>query len=1003
MLRFLVAFLPVCLAAQPVISNIRSDGISHSSLRLTWDHDQPIPCPGYDCVRIRYGETTNSEAEPGGGILRNGTGTVSELDMTGNVTGLKAGTLYHFCPQARLTSGGTWSTCVDFTETTLAAPAVHPAYPVAPSTFSTAYPDTSGYAAVTVASNCSDLQTKLNTAAAALPAGGTVVTIPVGTICTGQYVLPTNGAAKAFAYTLVDVANDWIDLTSHGFVDDQKIRFSRYSGCLPNSSVYPPGLNCNFAGIKWATDYYAKKINDNRFQILDAPAGAVIDLTTQGTGTNYVMAWPPPSNWIVVRTSTADASFIPEGARAAPAWSSKMATIRPSTHGMNWNYVSVLPNPFATNFRFTGIEFTHPDDSAAADTSVDPPGYYGLFGTEPSSANIVLDRCYIHGLGFPNRLYRAIYQFDGENMAIIDSHLEHLDWWHPYRSPSTAARLTKASGTLVTIGAGTYYGGNVNSLIAAGGVSITITGGTATGTGYIYFSMLYTLHVLLPTGMTATCTGYSPCTVSTMGSPAYPVDANSRVAGAPLGTIEFTAGAVASVTDTEAPSTGVSEGAQSFIAGNGPGPFIIQNNSISGTGIPMHFDDSGSSIFVGHDYTIRRNTFTAPLSQAFGSSWSDNKWYGHRNHLEWKSGQRILVDGNHFSNNFADISAGFALVFTPRSGGYVTDVKVSNNTFYRNASPLLLYGAIDSYPPVSKPGLRYQVVNNLFAENDGYKYRNFQAVPGGVPGIQITTGYGMEDLRIEHNTFYDNRGYASDFLHVVQVPVEGVHIADNLIWLNGWGLSPESQSANTPSCTGNEKTFMDCNFTSGPGTTSYTFSSNTLLPGWVNNEIPSGAQDPTTVAAAFAGLPGLSVVTGADVPARAAVVQWSDAANLNFRLNTASPYRSGLTYPAGDGLDRGADFDALNVAQGLVTQPRALNITTTAADIYFRAPDVSTYCYVLYGTGTDITAYARTPDAAPATRNRSIGLSGLTTGTTYNYVVACARASTQPTGHFTTQ
>ena len=59
------------------------------------------------------------------------------------------------------------------------------------------------------------------------------------------------------------------------------------------------------------------------------------------------------------------------------------------------------------HWRFVGIEFTHADNSAGAQTTTDPIPYFGFFNTRRTAANIIFDRCYIHGLGFPNRIYRA--------------------------------------------------------------------------------------------------------------------------------------------------------------------------------------------------------------------------------------------------------------------------------------------------------------------------------------------------------------------------------------------------------------------------------------------------------------------------------------------------------------------------------------------------------------------------------------------------------------------
>ena len=964
---------------QPVVSNIRADGVSHSSLRLLWDNSTSI-----NKVRVRYGLTTNYEGGAGGGILQYGTGTYQQAGATETVSGLAPGTTYHFCPQSSSDGGSTWSACVDFAQATGALPSPHPAVPVAPTTFTTDYPSTTGYTAVTVASDCSDLQSQLNAAATRQTTGGTVITIPHGTVCSAaSYTMPTNGNANTFQSTAVNTSTDQITLIAHGFTDQQKVRLVNSGGCLPTLASFPPGLNCHFAGILWGTDYYIKYVDADTFQLSATAGGPAISLTDQGNGTDVIMAWPPPSNWVVVTT---DGTLTPEKVRVSPAFQPQMATIsNPTRFNYNGNFLFA---DAATNWRFVGIEFTHADFSADANTTADPPGVYGMIASNPSAGNIILDRCYIHGLGYPNRLYRAILAFDGENMGIIDSYLEKLDWWHPYRSPNGGWNPSSPDSAHVSITAGTYYYGQ--QTVTTTDVTITITSGSASGTGYMQLRMDGTLSVILPTGMTATCSGYSPCSVTTSASPGWVTDANGRVAGTWVGTINLSSGLITSVSNPGEPSTGVTEGAQSFIAGLGPGPFVIQDNYISSTGVPMHFDDSGGGVFFPHDYTVTRNYFTAPLSQIADGPATDHSHYWHRTHLEWKNGQRIQVNGNIFENSFSDVTAGGPLMITPRSGGYITDLDITNNTFRLNGGGLGLAGAIDSYMPVSKPGARYRVANNLMYGENGYIYNTPITAPGGRQGIQMGIGYGAEDIIIRHNTLYDNRGYAADWLHVTQSPIEGIYIADNLIFANTpHPISNESLQYNTPSCTGSDKALMDCDFTSGPGNTSYVGASNTFIPGWNDNRPPVNPIDPAIISTNFNGLPGLSVVTGSDTSTRVAYVQWANpglTTTADFHLQSGSPYAAGGAYPASDATDRGANVDALNQAQGafgaITVTPEGISSATIAAYV----PDAGASCLAAYGTGTDPTAWSRSSVDTANSRSRSISLSGLSTGTYYGQV-----------------
>ena len=120
--------------------------------------------------------------------------------------------------------------------------------------------------------------------------------------------------------------------------------------------------------------------------------------------------------------------------------------------------------------------------------------------------------------------------------------------------------------------------------------------------------------------------------------------------------------------------------------------------------------------------------------------------------MEWKGGQRILVEGNIFEHSFADVNPiGAALVFTPRSGGYVTDVTIRNNTFSQNGGGIAR-PPLDSDNPVSKPLERVSISNNLFHHNDGYQYAAKWAWSPRFTGITLYFGCAAADLQFDHNT-----------------------------------------------------------------------------------------------------------------------------------------------------------------------------------------------------------------------------------------------------------
>ncbi len=135
---------------------------------------------------------------------------------------------------------------------------------------------------------------------------------------------------------------------------------------------------------------------------------------------------------------------------------------------------------------------------------------------------------------------------------------------------------------------------------------------------------------------------------------------------------------------------------------------------------------------------------------------------------------------------------------------------------------------------------------------------------------------------------------------------------------------------------------------------------------------------------------------------RVSQMSWFSPSTSNFRLATsASAYCSGCGSPGSDGLDIGADIDALESAQGKVSNVHPYAVTPTTAAIGFLAPD-SMGCSVDWGTSNFVTGsgtWTRVANSGGA-RVQSVALSALPAATAITYRVNCAVM--QPTGTFTT-
>lgn len=1017
MTLLLTLFLSLSLQAQPTVSGVTADYIGTSTARVCWT-SSGTPDANWR-QRIRWGTTASYEGGAVGGIQNQYALAASTVCM--NLSGLPSNTTIHVCPQTSSNAGSTWSSCGSDTFVTLARGSQFPALPTAPESFSAAYPNTSGYTTRTVASDCSDLQTKINDAVTNQATAGSLVTIPAGTICTGTYTTPADPAAKSFSTSNVNTSTERITVTGHGWSNGQGIRFAR-GGCLPGSSPGVPDAFCQLRGqIVQGRVYYVVGATTDDFQVALTSGGSAIDLTDQGSGTNYVLPWPPThSNEVIIRTATPDGEFAPTGTRLNPSdYSGKMATLRITGGTWNSGTMAFTPGIGAHHIRLMGLEITHSDASANLSGSTDPRPTYGLVNFDPANAlsYITLDRVWLHGLGYPNRIYRPIYQLDGKAMAIVDSYLDKWDFWRPGKSGLTPSLASQT----VTITTGSTNLRASQACTASSAITFTRTGGTTSATSKVYVALDCTPTIEIPTGTTATCSGSMTdpsaivrnCSVLTVASPAYPRDAFNGFAALPLADVTASGGVWSGAADQygNAPSAYITEGTNGMIGGWGPGPYKLENNYSEGVGLLWHFDESSAVHGPASGYTVRRNTFYMDPSKRTNGSSANGLRYMNRNGIEWKNGTNILIEGNSWDGFWADVSStGYAILLTPQGGNksQVTDVEIRYNTTRNGACFLSAIGGIAyaQWGGTTKPGARLYVHDNLIESANGWTQYEAQS-RSSASAFPFYIGYAVEDVVIDHNTVFDNRGPAPQFWHHINQPVSGVSVTNNILWMNNdsgaYGLSNEFPGGSAdPNCTATAKAGMDCAWLSGR-TVEYTFRNNLLVPYYSNSSAQTGLVDSGTTSSNYSGLTSIYVQTGANVAARLAAVKFSDSVNSNFRLRYDSPYVSGgasrgVQYNNSIRLELGADLDAVEAAQGRVKNVRVLSITSSGATVYFTAPD-AVGCSVDYSTSSAFTTFTRVSNSG-GSRVQSVALTGLSSGTNYHVRVNCARE--QPVVTFTT-
>ena len=121
-------------------------------------------------------------------------------------------------------------------------------------------------------------------------------------------------------------------------------------------------------------------------------------------------------------------------------------------------------------------------------------------------------------------------------------------------------------------------------------------------------------------------------------------------------------------------------GSQAIAGWNGPGPFVIENNYLEGSGVTFLLGGADPSIpgLIPSDVTFRRNLVSRP------EAWREERW-SVKNLFELKNARRVLVEENIFENNWLSAQVGFAILMTvANSNGRAFWVTVEDVTFRHN-------------------------------------------------------------------------------------------------------------------------------------------------------------------------------------------------------------------------------------------------------------------------------------------------------------------------------
>lgn len=535
-----------CSLGQTVSSvSVLTGSVTHASATLTVNYSGSATN-----IRVRIAASPATCTSGTGGYIT-GT-TTTTLGVIGNpqiqpVEGLSPATTYQLCPELTA-NGSSWSGGVGATVTTLPLPNPHPALPVAPVTFDTSYPNTTGYTTYNLNSSCVDtangntLQQDLNAALTNQATKGAIISIAAGAVCRGQTFLSQTAADTiVLNSSAVNTTNNTITVAQNAFNEgDIFVCGSNYQhGPCPGNLL----VGQNYA-VHVVSNSSGSEVIQLYFPLPQSMGGTLVSFGGNAGGSTFYyyrrnnVTWGQnygqrSLNWIVIRPSTPDSQFVPAGTRlqgpidstghpAPPTnWLPKMYTLTmPDLYQgiQGTNALFVLSDEDANvhsmngYIRIVGAHFTF--DPAQDTSGGKPMPHNHLFASSMWNSDAIVDRSWFDPPGHPDE-QTGILAFDGTNVGMVDSYSDNFDWYHP---AFTGMAMSLVNTGQFTIAPGTYTFGN-GPVTLSSTVTINTTGTTSSASnGFVYFGADRTLYVALPPGVTGTCSGYSQCQVFSTGS-----------------------------------------------------------------------------------------------------------------------------------------------------------------------------------------------------------------------------------------------------------------------------------------------------------------------------------------------------------------------------------------------------------------------------------------------------------------------------------------------------
>lgn len=322
----------------------------------------------------------------------------------------------------------------------------------------------------------------------------------------------------------------------------------------------------------------------------------------------------------------------------------------------------------------------------------------------------------------------------------------------------------------------------------------------------------------------------------------------------------------------------VGQDTQAAMGWNGPGPFKITNNYLEAAGENVLFGGAQVHIqnVVPSDIEIRNNHIYKPLSWRQGNPGFTKLW-SVKNLVEFKNGQRVLIEGNVMENNWLAGQVGFGLLMKANRGGPNNALWNVSKDFTVRYNVLRHCGngfniAVTDDTLIDPAARRYSIHDNLLED-----ISDFWGGSGGGIAFQILNGNSNSpkpapsDIWIDHNTIFQT-GTILNLGDDPNNPMQGMVYRNNLHPYMPFGVK-------------------------GAGAPIGTASVNMYYT------------NPVFAGNAFVGKPSMqsSFPSGNFWPASWSEVQFVDMAGGDYQLAPTSPYIAAGT----DGKQVGADIAQL--------------------------------------------------------------------------------------------